>query len=60
MNVSGVPVCVYTDLTVPLKPFKYLSAAKREDTLPPVFTYISQVVMRMVTGNVLKPWPRRS
>jgi len=53
-NVFCVPVCVDTDRTAPLKHPKYLAAVKRGDTHPPGSTYISEAVMRMVTGHVLK------
>ena len=58
MNVFCVPVCVDTDRTAPLKHPKYLAAVKRGDTHPPGSTYISEAVMRIVTGHVLKLLPR--
>jgi len=58
MNVSYVPVCVETDCTAPLKHPKYLAAVKCGDAHPPVSTYISEAVMRMVEGHVVKLLPQ--
>jgi len=54
MNISCAQLCVDTDHLAPLKPPKYLAAVKRGDTYPPGSAYISEAVLRMVTGHVLK------
>jgi len=54
MNVSCIPVFVHTDRPAPLKHPKYLAAVKRGEANPPVSTFISEEVLRMVAGHVVK------
>jgi len=58
MDPSFIPVCPDTDRTAPLKHPKFLAAPRRDLARPPVTTYISEAVWRMVTGHVVKLVPR--
>jgi len=58
MNDSCIPVCAHTDRTAPLKHPKYLAAVKRGEANPHVSTFISEEVLRMVAGHVVKLVPQ--
>jgi len=58
MDPSFIPVCPDTDRTALLKHPKFLAAPRRDLARPPVTTYISEAVLRIVTGHVVKLVPR--